>query len=83
VNVQNEHGWRPGAYRAAVEAGQVGNWVARGLESFELIELKIHNRHELIPNLRLALTPVPPIEPPPPLAPGARKQADAPGNEGQ
>ena len=79
MQVQNDHGWRPGAYRQAVEAGQVGDWVARGLESIELIELKIHNRHQLVPNLRLALTPVPPIEPPPPLAPAAREREGAPG----
>jgi len=65
LRVADERGWGRGAYRAAVEAGAAAPWIAANLASIELIEQKIHNHGDLLENLRLALTPVPRIEPRP------------------
>ena len=61
ARIQDTYGWRVGGYRAAVEAGDAAPWVVDNLASLELIERKIHNRHDLLENLRLAFTPVEPI----------------------
>ena len=45
----------PGMHRAAVEAGVAAPWIAANLESIELIERKIYNRHRFGENLALAL----------------------------
>jgi hypothetical protein len=52
-------------YRRAVEDGAAHPWIARNLESIEQIERKVYNRHDLIENLVLAVTPIPRLEPPP------------------
>ena len=65
ARVQNTYGARRGAYREALAAGDGAPWIARNLESIELVEQKIHNRRDLFENLRLAATRVPRIEPGP------------------
>ena len=45
----------PGAYRRAVEDGKAAEWMAENLDTIEIIERKIYNRHHLLENLRLAL----------------------------
>ncbi|MBW2447060.1 MAG: hypothetical protein JRG83_14170 [Deltaproteobacteria bacterium] len=45
-----------GVYRAAVERGDAAPWIAANLESIEVIERKIYNRHDWGENLRLAFT---------------------------
>jgi hypothetical protein len=45
-----------GMFRESVESGRAPLWVRRNLETIELIERKIYNRHDLAENLRLALT---------------------------
>jgi hypothetical protein len=63
-NLQTELGWGRGTYRRAVEAGSAPEWVERNLDSLELIERKVYNRHDLLENLTLAFTRVPRLEPP-------------------
>lgn len=41
-------------YRAAVESGRAPAWVVDHLETIELIERKVYNRHDLLENLALA-----------------------------
>lgn len=65
ASIQTEYGWGRGIYRRAVEDGFAHPWIARNLESIEQIERKVYNRHDLIENLVLALTPIPRMEPPP------------------
>ena len=65
ASIQTKYGWGRGIYRRAVEDGVAHPWIARNLESIEQIERKIYNRHDLIENLVLALTPIPRMEPPP------------------
>jgi len=55
----------PGRARAAVEAGEAPAWIADNLAAIELVERKVSNRHGLLENLRLALTPAPRIRVPP------------------
>ncbi len=50
-----------GMYREAVMRGDAPLWVVKNLETLELIELKIYNRHDLGENLRLALRRTPQI----------------------
>jgi hypothetical protein len=64
--IQTEYGWGRGVYRRAVEDGGAHPWIARNLESIEQIERKIYNRHDLIENFVLALTPISRMEAPPP-----------------
>lgn len=64
-DLQREFSTEPGCYRRAVEAGRAPAWVVRNLDSIEQIEAKSRNRHDFLENLRLALTPVPPIDPRP------------------
>jgi hypothetical protein len=52
-----------GMFRWAVEQGQAAEWIAANLESIEIIERKVFNRHRLAENLRLALTFPPKIDP--------------------
>jgi hypothetical protein len=58
-------GLRPsrGMYRSAVRSGNAPEWVARNLDSIEVIERKIYNRHDLWENLELAFTFPPKIQP--------------------
>jgi hypothetical protein len=58
-----------GIYRAAVERGEAAPWIERNLETIEVIERKIYNRHDVRENLRLAFTFPGPIEPGPRRAP--------------
>jgi hypothetical protein len=60
----------PGLFRAAVEAGEAPAWVANQLETLEVIERKIYNRHRPLENLALALSFPPRLAPPP--RPGPR-----------
>jgi len=53
----------PGMYRLAVQDGVASDWMTRNLESIEMIEQKIYNRHDFVENLGLALRPIPRIEP--------------------
>jgi hypothetical protein len=41
-------------YRSAVATRRVPAWVANNLETIELIERKVYNRHDLLENLGLA-----------------------------
>jgi hypothetical protein len=43
----------PGMYRMAVESGHAAPWIRDNLESIELIERKIYNRHDPLENLWL------------------------------
>jgi hypothetical protein len=52
-----------GMFRRLVERGRAPEWIARNLETIEVIERKVYNRHELRENLRLALTFPDPIVP--------------------
>ncbi len=55
--LQERYGWpRRGIYRQAVADGRAPPWVSRNLDSLEVIERKIYNRHAPIENLKLALT---------------------------
>jgi hypothetical protein len=40
-------------YRMAVESGHAAPWIRDNLESIELIERKIYNRHDPLENLWL------------------------------
>jgi len=62
----------PGMYRRAVAAGRAPAWVVANLDSIEVIERKIYNRHDFGENLLLAFSrparlvvPGAPLEPPP------------------
>jgi hypothetical protein len=57
---------RRGYFRAAVEQGAAPAWVAENLDSIEILEAKIFNRHAFLENLRLATTRVGRIRPPVP-----------------
>jgi hypothetical protein len=46
----------PGMYRRRVEQGRAPEWIRNNLETIEVIERKIYNRHRLWENLRLSLT---------------------------
>jgi hypothetical protein len=70
AHIQTKYGWGRGTYRRAVEDGFAHPWIVRNLESIELIERKAYNRHDLIENLVLAVTPIPRMEAPPPPPPG-------------
>jgi len=70
AQIQTQYGWGRGTYRRAVEDGVAHPWIARNLESLEGIERKVYNRHDLIENLVLALTPIPRLETPPRPPPG-------------
>ena len=48
-------GARRGVYREAANAGRAPAWIVQNLEAIETIEAKIHNEHDLLANLRLAL----------------------------
>jgi len=63
ARLRSEFGSSPDAFRRAVEAGKAPAWVASNLESIERIAAKAFNRHELGPNLALALERIPRIDP--------------------
>ena len=46
---------RVGRIRHAAKTGRVANWIRRNLDSLEVIERKIYNRHQFWENLKLAL----------------------------
>ncbi len=52
----------PGMYLEAVQAGRAPDWVEDNLETINLIERKIYNRHDLLENIRLALAFPPRIQ---------------------
>jgi hypothetical protein len=54
----------PGAFRRYVDEGGSPGWMGRNLESLEVIERKVWNKHDVIENLRLALTFPAPIDAP-------------------
>lgn len=51
-----EGGYRDGIYREAVESGDAPEWIADNLDAIEVIGRKVHNRHDPLSNLRLALS---------------------------
>ena len=53
----------PGMYRLAVDNGDAPAWIERNLDTIEVIERKMYNRHALWENLGLALTFPPRIQP--------------------
>jgi hypothetical protein len=53
----------PGLFREAVVAGRAPDWIRNNLPAIELIARKVYHRHDFAENLRLALTPIPAIEP--------------------
>jgi hypothetical protein len=54
-----------GMHREAIRRGIAPEWIAKNLDTIEAIERKVYNRHDLVENLRLALTPVGRIDPGP------------------
>jgi len=46
----------PGLHRRAVEAGVAAPWIAKNLETIEVLERKMYNDHDLFENLKLAFT---------------------------
>jgi hypothetical protein len=60
--LRERFGASAGMFRRAIAAGEAPRWASRNLESLEVIERKIYNRHDFAENLRLALTPVPKID---------------------
>jgi hypothetical protein len=46
----------PGVFRFAVERNQAPQWIAANLDTIEVIEKKVFNRHRFLENLSLALT---------------------------
>ena len=52
-----------GMFREAVEDRRAPRWVVRQIDTIELIERKMYNRHDLIENLGLALTFPPKLKP--------------------
>ncbi|MCZ6463072.1 MAG: hypothetical protein O7A09_01955 [Proteobacteria bacterium] len=56
AELQRRAGDRPerGMYRSAVVEQRAPRWIARNLESIEIVERKIYNRHDLLENLGLA-----------------------------
>lgn len=46
----------PGMYRLAVEQKVAADWIERNLETIELVERKIYNRHDPSENIGLAFT---------------------------
>ncbi len=53
----------PGMFRKAALAGQAPPWIVNNLETIEVLELKMFNRHRFMENLALAFTFPPKIEP--------------------
>jgi hypothetical protein len=53
----------PGMYRLAASEGNAVDWMVRNLDTIDVIEAKMYNRHRLLENLRLALTFPPRIQP--------------------
>ncbi len=62
-DLQRKFGTGSGCYRQAVEAGEAPDWIVDNLESIERIEAKSRNRHRFFENLKLAITPIAPIDP--------------------
>lgn len=79
VDLQREFSAERGCYRRAVEAGKAPEWIVQNLDSIEKIEAKSHNRHDFLENLRLALTPIKPIDPGPEVSGSAARMEAAPG----
>lgn len=50
-------------YRLAVERGRAAPWIRRALPVIDRIQRKVHNRHDFLDNLTMALSPVPRIAP--------------------
>ncbi len=53
-----------GVFRRAVRARRAPDWIRDNLGSIEVLEHKMYNHHHFLENLRLALTPVAPIQVP-------------------
>lgn len=79
VEVQREFSADAGCYRRAVEAGEASDWIVRNLESIERIEAKSRNKHDFFENLKLALTPIEPIDPGAATPQAAAPAESAPG----
>ena len=60
------HGNAPyrGMYREAAASGEAPAWIEENLESIEILERKMLNRHDWLENLRLAFTFPEKIKPP-------------------
>jgi hypothetical protein len=65
ARVRQVHGFRAGAFDAAIERGLAPGWMRNGIASLRLIEAKVYNGHAFAENLRLALTPIEEIVPGP------------------
>ena len=61
ADLRERDGQGVGKLRQAATRGDVPSWIGDNLETLELIERKIYNRHDFLENLGLALTPVPEI----------------------
>ena len=53
VRLRQRFGFRAGAVRAWVEAGDAPEWMARNVETLDAIEAKAFNQHDLLENLAL------------------------------
>ncbi len=54
---------QPGSFRRAVDQGVAAAWIRRNIDSIEVLERKMYNRHHFLENLSLALTFPPAIDP--------------------
>jgi len=55
LRVHGRHVAARGMYRRAVEEGSAASWMVANLDTIEVIERKIYNRHDFFENLALAL----------------------------
>ena len=53
----------PGVFRRAVDEGRAPEWIVKNIDTIEMIERRMFNRHHFFENLRLALTPIPRMDP--------------------
>jgi len=59
-----EFGFGKGVFdRTIAEDANPPRWVVQNIDSLRLIESKVYNQHNIVENLKLALTPVKQIVP--------------------
>ncbi len=63
LKIRIKYGFKKGSFQSATDAGDAPAWVRNNLESINLIENKIYNKHDFFENLKLAFKPVKKIKP--------------------
>jgi hypothetical protein len=63
VRVRKMYGFRQGAFRQCVEAGEAPQWIKKNLRTLETIERKAYNTRNFWENLLLAIRPIGKIKP--------------------